>query len=247
MSTWQEDAVEHLCNEYPREGCGLVVSVDGVERYVPCHNLSERRDVNFVLDPRDYSDAEELGEIVALVHSHPDSPQRPSDADRRSCNGSGLTWHIVRVDGHPEDGPEARGWFTMQPGEAEVPLIGREFCYGTLDCYTLIQDWYRENMPEPLPDFDHGPNEWWDDPESSFNPYLDNIEAAGMEEVSTLAEPGDLIIMQIRSATHKPNHAGVYIGDGMMLHHLAGQLSTREVYGGYWSKVTRKFLRRKKA
>ncbi len=34
------------------------------------------------------------------------------------------------------------------------------------------------------------------------------------------------------------NHAGVYIGDGLMIHHMYGQLSHRVPYSGYWQERT---------
>lgn len=52
---------------------------------------------------------------------------------------------------------------------------------------------------------------------------------------------GDVIVMQVRAPV--PNHAGVYIGDGLMLHHLYNRLSSRDVYGGYWQECTRIVLR----
>jgi len=53
--------------------------------------------------------------------------------------------------------------------------------------------------------------------------------------------------MQVQSKNGVPNHAGVYLGDGIMLHHLYGRLSSRDVYGGYWREVTRLTLRHESA
>ena len=47
--------------------------------------------------------------------------------------------------------------------------------------------------------------------------------------------------MQVASPV--PNHAAVYLGDGLILHHLQGRLSSRDVYGGYWQKITTHILR----
>ena len=41
------------------------------------------------------------------------------------------------------------------------------------------------------------------------------------------------------------NHAAIYIGDGMIIQHCAGRLSSRDVYGGGWRRATRKALRHK--
>ena len=55
----------------------------------------------------------------------------------------------------------------------------------------------------------------------------------------------DVILMQIRSQNGVPNHAAIYLGDGLILHHLHGRLSSRDIYGGYWQEVTRHILRYK--
>jgi len=52
---------------------------------------------------------------------------------------------------------------------------------------------------------------------------------------------GDVIVMQVKA--EEPNHAAVYLGDGIMLHHMYGQLSNRVPYGGYWAERTITILR----
>lgn len=94
--TWRAAAVEHAMAEMPREACGLLVLDNGQERYFPCRNLAQHLD-EFMLDPADYAAADLVGEIVAVVHSHPNAQALPSDADMQSCNASGLPWFIVSV------------------------------------------------------------------------------------------------------------------------------------------------------
>jgi hypothetical protein len=50
-----------------------------------------------------------------------------------------------------------------------------------------------------------------------------------------------MILMQIRSPV--TNHAGIYLGDGQMLHHLHGRLSETVPYGGMWAERTRCIVR----
>src|SRR5260364_213270 len=49
------------------------------EHYVPFCNLAAS-DAHFILHPEDYAAAEEAGEVVCIVHSHPNLPPLPSEA-----------------------------------------------------------------------------------------------------------------------------------------------------------------------
>jgi len=58
-----------------------------------------------------------------------------------------------------------------------------------------------------------------------------------MEEVKF----GDCFLMKLESNTC--NHAAIYLGENIVLHHVQGRLSSRDVYGGYYQKVTEVCLR----
>lgn len=91
---WRDAALNHARREAPRESCGLLVRVDGAEIYWACANLADDEEY-FVLDPDDYVRAEESGEVLAVIHSHPQPTPEPSEFDHQACVESGLPWHIV--------------------------------------------------------------------------------------------------------------------------------------------------------
>jgi cell wall-associated NlpC family hydrolase len=49
----------------------------------------------------------------------------------------------------------------------------------------------------------------------------------------------------MKVASSVPNHAAIYIGGDIILHHVYGRLSNRQIYGGYWRKHTTHHLRHK--
>ena len=72
----------------------------------------------------------------------------------------------------------------------------------------------------------------WDRPsleEFEARPLFDGLwEAAGFHELAAdaLLLPGDALLMHI--GDQQLNHVGVFIGNGMMLHHLRDHLSERD-------------------
>ncbi|RKP43792.1 C40 family peptidase [Pararobbsia silviterrae] len=229
------DAIRaHAESEYPKECCGLVVVARGRERYVPCRNAADTPEDHFVIPAEAFADAEDLGDVLAVVHSHPDTSSKPSQADRVACEASGLEWHIVAWPGGDI--------YSFAPSGYEAPLVGRRFSHGVLDCWTLVRDWYARERGVVLDDIERK-DLWWNDGKSDL--YRDNFAARGGVVVPD-GEPlqvGDVILMEIRSRNGVPNHAAVFIGDGKILHHCYRQLSTRDVYGGYWAACTRMVLR----
>ncbi|MBW8028520.1 MAG: peptidase P60 [Ferrovum sp.] len=218
----------HAGQEFPRECCGLVAVVRGKQRYVPCRNVSHLPLEQFSIHPDDSVAADNTGEIVMIVHSHPNRSPEPSEADRVGCESSLLPWLIVN---HP-----VGTHYVLEPEGYHAPLIGRSFVHGVLDCYSLIEDYYSQVVDIDLPKFPREP-EWW---LKGDNLYAEGYPLAGFVEVEDLKEH-DVLLMQIGAPVI--NHAAIYIGDGKIIQHCAGRLSSRDVYGGAWRRSTIKIVR----
>ena len=100
----QNAIARHARMCYPEECCGLIVD----ERYVPLRNASVTPREAFHISPADWAAAEDLGDVVAVVHSHPDGRPFPSAADFDAQAATGLPWVIVAL------GPEhVGGWYAF--------------------------------------------------------------------------------------------------------------------------------------
>lgn len=220
----------HAAAEAPRECCGAVVLEGGRQAYVPCRNISPSPRSHFQAHPADLAAAEARGPVLAYAHSHVGLPPRPSQGDMRGIEDTGLPWIIAC---HPTGAVEVHaptGW--------RAPLIGREFCHGTLDCFTLIRDYYLEELGIRLPDFARE-DEWW---KRGGNLYLENYAAAGFALVPDGGpRRHDVLLIHLRSPV--PNHGAVYLGNGVILHHVTRRLSRREGYAGFWKHYTAAVVR----
>tara|TARA_R100001510_G_C7626516_1_gene186285 strand:+ start:664 stop:1008 length:345 start_codon:yes stop_codon:yes gene_type:complete len=93
---WSDDAIKHAKECNPEESCGVLININNKIKYIPCKNVAnEIKDVAFIIDPLDYADAEDQGDVVGIVHSHPQDILKFSDADKYSCKSIDLPFYLV--------------------------------------------------------------------------------------------------------------------------------------------------------
>ncbi|NIF20572.1 C40 family peptidase [Candidatus Pantoea multigeneris] len=224
---------QHVAAAYPNEACGVIVQNGRAQQYIPCRNTAEVPTENFTLAPEDFTAAEALGEVLMIIHSHPDVVQLiPSEMDRIQCDWSGVEWGIMSWP----DGD----FCTLSP-RVDRDYTGRPWVIGYADCWSLIKEYYSREFSLALGDYSV-PLEWWIDGKEAL--YDDNWEKEGFAEISTSdLRHGDIIMMRLQSSV--TNHAAVYLGENIILHHLSGQLSTRIPYGSYHRDRTVRIVRHK--
>lgn len=229
--SWQDDALVHAKDQNPKESVGLLLNIRGKQKYFPCRNISMTDYQCFILDPEDYVKADNLGEITAVIHSHPMASPEPSQADKISCEKSNLPWYIVS--------PQTGQWEYLEPTGYKAPLLGREWIWGVTDCWSLVVDWYKEERGIKLKDYERNmtPDEFLFDP--LFESYAWRTGFRELRPDEPL-EKGDVLLMSIMHPTL--NHVAIFLGD-MVLHHLADRLSCREPYSEWLLKCTGKRYR----
>ena len=224
-----KEIIEHFLDVYPKEGCGVLLNKRGKLRWVPCENISETPESNFEISPKDYIKASLSGDIHAIVHSHPDSSAELSEDDKKMSNFLQIPFIVFSIPNLEK--------VEYSPEVIRSPLLGREYEFGVNDCYSLLRDYYYEEHGIVVPTIPFEDN--WT--EKGLNYFDDLFEAFGFEEVS---EPtiGGAIIFKVRSNT--PNHCGVYLGEGIFIHHAIHRLSCKEsIYGHGWINQVHRYLR----
>lgn len=227
--TFLQELIQHARAGAPYEVCGLVVSRGSKSRLIPAKNLADDPINTFRLDPEAWMQVADDETVIGIYHSHPKGDANPSLNDLVGCEASGVAWHIVNLEGN---------YTCTQPCGFQAPYLGRPYVHGGHDCYAIVRDWYEREWGLYLPDFDRS-FEWW---ESGQNLYVDNFAACGFVELHDQEpEVGDLFLIQVSSRV--PNHSAIYVGDGLILHHVQGRLSSKDPYGGMWKKHTTHHLR----
>lgn len=228
-----EAAKKHAQEQYPNESCGVVID----DTYIPLENVSKTPWDSFEFKRSEIS---QLGEIQAIIHSHPDGNPFPSAADMQGQIASNVPWGIVYCKGGLSHPPFY--WGDSLPIQ---PLKGRVFQHGITDCYSLIRDYFRLHRDIVLDEFPRDWN-WWLKP--GFDLYAENFKTQKFRIIdSSEVKEGDCFLAQIRSKVI--NHAGVYVGRGLILH----QLGDRSGYSGafpsceqpvsMWQKYIRHWVR----
>ncbi|WP_297478405.1 C40 family peptidase [Ferrovum sp.] len=227
---------------YPNESCGLVLETAGGKSLtVACENISDRPRENFVLNPLDYAKAMDLGKVVGVWHTHVELPSRASDPDKTGCERSGLPWYIFSIR---KQGDEFKfeGPTSISPSGFEIDYIGRPYVVGILDCYALVQDYYKREYGIELGSYpvidEKGIRS-----HTLFDSKYKEQGFANIDIESDDKQKGDIFLMQI--SDRQSNHIGIYLGDGIFMHHQHGRLSRKDVYGGMWQKHTTRWLRHK--
>lgn len=221
--------IEHLLNEYPREGCGILLNKRGKLEWMPCKNVAEN-DEEFRIAAEDYIKASLSGDIHAIVHSHPDGSCLPSEADKQASDFLGIPYWIYSL-------PDCE-LFVYEPKERKAPLLGKEYRFGQNDCYSLVRDYYKQ-LDIDLPTIPFEDDFWL----KGINYFDDLQESFGFV---TVAEPQehDMVIFSVMSDI--PNHCGVYVGEDIFMHHAVDRLSCRESLHSFWGRYVTRYIRCKK-
>lgn len=217
---------QHALRDFPNEACGALTP----QGYVPLPNRHPEPTKHFDC-AADVAELQIAGTLRAVVHSHVARNPGPSANDMIQQMAMDIPWGIVLTDGESARPPFFWGDMLEPP-----PLLGRKFRHGPSgsdgrgDCYALIRDWYRMTLAINLVEGPRDDN-WW---EAGQNLYLENLERAGFvtsPDGARNPQPGDVIL--IHEFGPVPAHAGVYVGQGLFMHHLANRLSRREPTGPY--------------
>lgn len=216
-----DQAARHARNKYPEEACGFIID----DMFYPMNNIAKDKVNNFEIDSKYFMMYE--SRIKAVVHSHANYGHL-SKIDMELQIKSGVPWIMINLINGALDLVAYWG-DQIEPAE----LIGRRFCHGCWDCYSLVRDYYRLEkgiILNPYPRDD----EWWLKEPSMLE---DNCLNEGFEFIEeSEAKEGDVVFMKIVAPV--VNHSGILLNNGLILHHLYNRLSRKEPIGPWRGNIS---------
>lgn len=231
--------------------------------YIACRNIAQN-DHQFEIHPKDLAKAEDIGEIQAYVHSHPNASAQASELDLHQIELHEKLWVICAY-------PDVE-FQIHKPFGYKSPLMGRNYHHGWQDCYSIVRDFYQRELSIQLIDFERQ-DHWWELVENE-SLYLENFAKAGFSEVDVgydypdwvsghgvlqfnKLKYGDVLLCKVGRTEHV-NHAVIWLGDNgmlksektepcigsaLILHHPYGRKSVREIFGQQWQERVVKVVR----
>ncbi len=117
--------LEHLQAHYPLEACGILAGTANHACHMYVVDNSLNSPTAYKMDPQQQLqamiDLEERGwEMVALFHSHPTGPERPSQADIAQAYYPASVYVIVSLA--DRDNPVVRGFYIENGRYHEVKI-----------------------------------------------------------------------------------------------------------------------------
>lgn len=211
----KNDIKYHALEEEPKECCGFLIFSLMTNRLeiVKCKNIAENPFIHAKPHKNDYLSADYSGEIKAFYHSHY-KREDFSEYDKQKCEFNELPYILYCVN---------TGEISfLNPEGVKNKYIDLEFIWGQQDCFSLIRNYYKNELNIEIKDYVLDRQEdWWKNGENVVEKYKEENHFYEVME----KEPNDLIIFEFNKNQF---HFAIYLGDNNIIHHPRGKKSIIE-------------------
>lgn len=217
---------QHCLSKSNQESCGLILNDDTV---VLCNNIAVDPVSSFIIDPNDVSKYD-WKDIKAFYHSHLHN-NIFTVGDIAFSEKTNKTYVIYDIS--------TDSFNYYHPNGNKIPYINRPFFLGKLDCCTLVQDYYKFQLNIQISDIEHSEkysNNWENLSYNEHKDVLKNWLIQNKFSIVTDLKLHDVILVSLPKIKF-PIHAGIYLDNNTILHHLY-EFSTIENYKNSYKKFT---------
>ena len=222
--------------EQPSEACGFILEKNNYIYPKKTLNISKDKSNFFLIDPLEFLKNIKDNKILYIYHTHTNDNIDFSETDKKMSNllNISLILYNIKYDVLK----------IYSPYTFSNKYIGRYFEYGKYDCFTLIKDFYQNELNKKLI--------------FSEKLYALNLKELDLKKIilelyemnslelinSTATNKYDIILLDY-FRNNSPKHFGLYLGDDLILHHPAMGFSKIEEYNSIFKKQTHLVLRNK--
>lgn len=212
----KQEIRQHAFKNKDKEVCGLIIDNNGIKQTFPCDNVSQDDHSNsFLINPKNFIAASRNGDIKGFYHSHPDEEPILSDADKNNAKQHNLHSIVYSV--------KSNKFIEYHPEFTKVNYIGRYLEINKNDCYSLVRDYYQNELGINLPNFDRSGGEWYKKVPKDI---LNNFKELGFKEVNyENKEKHDLLIFKHPKYKTLCDFS-IYLGSNYILCFLLNNYST---------------------
>ncbi len=192
---------EYALSKVDEEICGLLISKNSKISFYKCKNISYHKKDYSILNPLDYVNASNQGEIIAHVHSQ--EGRNPSFTDYLNAAGHKIYSIIysTKYDKFSVINPALKNYLNL------------DYKINSSDCFELVRNYYKNELNIKISNYNRYDKWEFDKP----NLILDNFEKEGFYKVGLKdIQINDVMIFRIGGFL---SHLAVYMDDNLILHH----------------------------
>lgn len=201
----KRDIKSHALSEKPNECCGLILKTEKEYLAYPCKNIAEDKCLHFIMDYHDYYAGSKLGKIEFLYHSQP--TLIPSNLDIQNCKVNNLKSVIYSYNDDDFTYLDPLMNFSINK------YVGRDFEIGKMDCFTLVRDYYENELKISISNYERSLKSLLKDKDIIIN----NYQKEGFVIVKDkLFQKHDLLVF--KQNKNFPGHLAIYLDNKLFLH-----------------------------
>jgi proteasome lid subunit RPN8/RPN11 len=221
---YKQEIIEQANQQENYEVCGFgILGRDKKIKITQVENKAKDPKKDFSINPSDFVKARLRGRILFFYHSHPFTPEDPTEKDIKSSENCKIPCLIYsRFSG---------AFYLYIPDSYKInnKLVERPWIDDFYECTTLVQDFYCLNYGLKRNKFMH--NHIFDKNNRIFDDKIKNM----FEEVSDGGfKYGDLLVFRIVNQNYY--HFGIYYGNGVFLHHPQNMFSEKTELNTSWQR-----------
>lgn len=206
-----KDEIKIIASQTEDEIGGFLVDSNEGIKTVLCPNNAPNKKHNVLISGRDYLKAQKQGKIIAFFHSEPEKEYlSPVDIQNKNAHNIIFILFCKKTNTFNIFYPELNN-----NNSNYSKYLNRFFKIGKSDCFTLIREFYKDELDIEIKDV--GRKTWWYDESPKLI-----IEKARQENFELIfnikkIKKYDILVFSYDSKVY-PRHLGIFLGGDSFLH-----------------------------